>query len=987
MITLYFYQQEAFSIDAISEQWRKYVSVRTIGTSYRVEIQVAAEDSAYRYRALMQKPQLVLKFSLPFFMEFPVGTTCDFQNQRFILTNPENLKKQGNRNIEYSMTLGTHEDFMSCWKLRNSVDNRLKFSMCAKPHEFVEEIVKNLNKKDTSLTWQVGECIESNEKTVEFNHAYIDAALTDVANVFETEYEVEYIGTTIAKIHLRKVEYFKDSPVALSYGRGNGFIPGVGRSSETGGEPVKRMFVEGTDRNIDRSKYGAPELLLPKGQSLEYENRTYTASEDGTYIERTDKISSAIKEDSLDCSEIYPSRVGTVTSILAVKPEKNYYDIIDNTIPSTLNFNDYIIAGESMTLIFQSGMLAGKEFDIKYKHDERRFELVPQEIDGVTMPNETYAPKVNDTYAIFGCMLPDDYICNNTEKTGASWDMFRAAAKALYENEDQKFTFTGQLQALWAKRNWLAVGGHLVVGGYVLFTDEQFAPDGVKIRITGIKDYINSPYSPTIELSNSVSGASVSSQLRQIENTEVVIEDTKRGIIEFTKRRFRDAKETIEMLEEAMLDNFTNSISPITAQTMALLVGDESLQFQFIGIDSNGNQAVRADVINYDQAKKQLIFATPSGGMDIYLKHLTIGIDSISSSHADTEYKKWKLKPYTSPVLADGTKRYYLYAKCSKTESLGGELVLSENAIKMEEVANYYHFLVGVLNSESDNERSFVSLYGFTEVLPGRITTDKIVSSDGKTFFDLVGNVIGGRIYFQDGLISGLIGAGNKTAIKAGINGEGTGDDIVRFWSGVSAEEKETAPFRVLEDGTLYAIKAIIEGTVKATDGTFSGEVSIANGFIKLNKDGSGQLAGGGVKWDKNGNVTLANLGALEGTFTGKVNANNGIVFPVETLYGAGKTISSNVTFCLISPTETNDYEIFYFPANPTKGQYLTIKNISYTTQLQIQGNGYKIRCDSTGGIGEVSDNVYNAIWIGRTRAKQFVFDGTYWEQIGYYDY
>lgn len=299
MITLYFYQQEAFSIDAISEQWRKYVSVRTIGTSYRVEIQVAAEDSAYRYRALMQKPQLVLKFSLPFFMEFPVGTTCDFQNQRFILTNPENLKKQDNRNIEYSMTLGTHEDFMSCWKLRNSVDNRLKFSMCAKPHEFVEEIVKNLNKKDTSLTWQVGECIESNEKTVEFNHAYIDAALTDVANVFETEYEVEYIGTTIAKIHLRKVEYFKDSPVALSYGRGNGFIPGVGRSSETGGELVKRMFVEGTDRNIDRSKYGAPELLLPKGQSLEYENRTYTASEDGTYIERTDKISSQSRKIAL----------------------------------------------------------------------------------------------------------------------------------------------------------------------------------------------------------------------------------------------------------------------------------------------------------------------------------------------------------------------------------------------------------------------------------------------------------------------------------------------------------------------------------------------------------------------------------------------------------------------------------------------------------------------------------------------------------------
>lgn len=748
MISLTFTQSSTFSVASIPEQWRKYVTVRkrisTSGTIiYDVSIDIAAEDSSYRYRALMQKPQLVLKFSLPFFIEFPVGTTCIFQNQRFILTKPENLKKQGSRNIEYSMTLGTNEDFMGVWKLRNSVDRRLKFSMCAKPHEFVEEIVKNLNKKDTSLTWQVGECIEATEKTVEFNHAYIDAALTDICNVFETEYEVEYVGTTVAKIHLRKVEYFKDSPVALSYGRGNGFVPGVGRSSETGGEPVKRLYVQGTDRNIDRSKYGSPELLLPKNQTLEYEGRTYRASDDGSYIERVDKISSAIKEDSLDCSEIYPSRVGTVTSVVAVKPEKNLYDIIDNTIPATLNFNNYLIAGESMTLIFQSGMLAGKEFDIKYKHDERRFEIVPQEIDGVTMPNETYKPNADsanpDTYAIFGCMLPDDYICNNAEKTGASWDMFREAAKALYECEDQKFTFTGQLQALWTKRNWLAVGGHLVVGGYVLFTDNQFAVDGVKIRITGIKDYINKPYAPTIELSNSVSGASVSSQLRQIENTEVVIDDTKRGIIEFTKRRFRDAKETIEMLEDAMLDNFTNSISPITVQTMAMLVGDESLQFQFVGIDSNGNQAVRVDsLINYNQEKKQLMFVTPTAGMYIYLKHLTLGINNISSSHDDTEYKKWKMKPYTSPVLSDGSKRYYLYAKCYTDESLGGELVLSENAIKMEEVSNCYHFLVGVLNSESEGERSFVSLYGFTEILPGRITTDRIVSGDGESFLDLI---------------------------------------------------------------------------------------------------------------------------------------------------------------------------------------------------------------------------------------------------------
>lgn len=52
----------------------------------------------------------------------------------------------------------------------------------------------------------------------------------------------------------------------------------------------------------------------------------------------------------------------------------------------------------------------------------------------------------------------------------------------------------------------------------------------------------------------------------------------------------------------------------------------------------------------------------------------------------------------------------------------------------MNDVAGYYHLLVGILNSEYDGERSYVSLYGFSEILPGRITTDKIVSSDGQSF-------------------------------------------------------------------------------------------------------------------------------------------------------------------------------------------------------------------------------------------------------------
>lgn len=764
-------------------------------------LDVQESDSSYRYRSLMSKPQLVLKFSLSEFVEIPVGAWCEYQGVKYKLGSPENIKKNGTRNIEYTLTLGTLEDNMSLYKIRNPVDKRLKWSMCAKPHELVEAIVWNLNQRDGAGVWKVGECLDAAEQTVEFNHTYVDAALQDVANKFETEWEINDYT-----ISLHKVEYFKDDPLPLAYGKGNGFEPGVGRTTQSDELPIKRLYVQGGDRNIDRSKYGSAELLLPKSQTLVYEGRTYQSDAEGYSIERIDKISDAVKEDSLDCSEIYPSREGTVSKVETMDVGKNFYDIIDNSIPAELNFNDYIIEGETATISFQKGMLAGddKQFEFKYNHSERRFELVPQEIDGVTMPNETFKPAVGDTYAIFGIMLPDAYICNNTDKTGASWDMFREAARKLYENEDPKFTFTGTLQGLWAKKNWLRVGGRLKVGGYVLFTDEQFVPDGIAIRITGIKEYLTSPYAPVLEISNSVSGKSVSSQLREIGQNEVATDNSIRNAVSYTKRRFRDVRETMAMLEDSMLDNFTNSINPLTVQTMMMLVGDESLQFRFVA--SKTDLTAVNDGITYDNAAKQLHI--PHG----FIQHMTLGIGTISSSHADSEYKVWEMSEYLSPYLDNGEKKYYLYAKVSRTDTTAkSDFLLSDRAIKMNDVAGYYHLLVGILNSEYDGERSYVSLYGFSEVLPGRITTDKVVSADGKNFMDFLNNA-----------------------------------------------------FRIGNDKTYIDWNALIANVLSMRNATVQISNTAGQTMIYFSGvDGSGQLAKGNITWDKDGN-----LKAKGGTFT-----------------------------------------------------------------------------------------------------------------------
>lgn len=792
-------------------------------------LDVHESEESYRYRSIMGEHSLTLKFSLPEYIEFPIGTWCEYMAVKYTLEVPANFKKHGNRNFEYTLLMQSVQVQLGRYKLRNTVDKRLKFSMCATPKEFLKTIVDNLNQRDDG--WSVGDCIVSTEKTIAFDHSYIDAALQSVADTFNTEWEI--VGKVI---HLKKVEYFKDDPLPLSYGKGNGFVPGLGRSTESESRPIEIMFAQGGSKNIDRSKYGAPELLLPKSQTLEYEGRTYISDAEGYSIQRKDKPLKYKTEDSLDCSEIYPSRVGTVSKVEVIDEANNFYDVIDDSIPENLDYNDYLIEGENMTIIFQSGMLAGndKAFELKYKHAERRFEIVPQEIDGQTMPGGVYVPRVGDTYAIFGCMLPDAYVCDNASQTGASWDMFRETAKALYEKEDVKFTFTGELQGMWAKRNWLKVGGKLVVGGYVLFSDNQFAPEGIPIRITGIKDYPTSPYSPTIELSNDVQGKSLSSTIDEIQNGNVIVEDNDKEIIRFTKRRFRDAVETMKMLEDALLENFTSSITPITVQTMAMLVGDESLQFRFVDSSLRPIQYH----ITYNQETKQLIAPAT------ILQHMTLGIDTITSDRSKTEYKHWNIKGYTSPVLDKLSQQYYFYAKVP-TGTGEGEFVLSPTAISMDDVSGFYHLLVGLLNSEYDGERSFVTLYGFTEVLPGRITTDKIVSADGTTYFDLANSVIGGRIKFRstngtekdlsefEDDVNGNYADLKKNAVlkETIIEGGYLKNDLIDTNNLIVKNIfSKDGNFKTTEDGTVYGKDAVFEG------GTFNDVLlqgSLRNPFVR----------------------------------------------------------------------------------------------------------------------------------------------------------
>ena len=739
-------------------------------------------DDSYHLSELQGKDVCEIKLEMAQYVNFPLGAYIYWRGEKYTLDTPAIVEKNGAAKLEYTLTFQGTVATLSKYITRHIVDGvlqdaKVKFSITAYPHEILQLIVDNLNYRDSG--WTAGTCEPTDTVVLSFTQTTIKDALSQLATETECEYEVE--GKTISI--KKKVEYYKSSPLALQYGKGNGLRPGVGRKNSSDSNPMEVLFVQGGERNINSATYGSQTVLLPAGMPTigfdgehfsdedgynEENARTYKASEDRMSIGRADKELTHATEAAATFDDVYPHREGTITSI--VEEKENIIDFADTAIPDTLDYKALTAAGQSLTVVFNSGMLCGKEFEVNYIASSKTFQLINTTIDGVNMPNDVWRPAVGDRYVVLNMYMPDEFLCDTLNKAGAEWELFREAVKYMFDNEDNKFDFSGKLDSIYAHNNWENIGGKIKVGSYVKFTDPQFEADGVLLRIQSVKEGINDPYAPELTLSNKQSSASIASKIVNIEKeTPYKIELAKKEAQNYAARSYAQVRETTAMLQEqfAALGNFDESISPLSVQTMQLIAGDESLQFEFI--DSTTDPTVITPVISCTGGRLKIAYSNTTE-VPFYLRHRTLGQTTMSTATAERTYLTWKVYNWESGDL-DPDKPYYVYAHCPHDTKTQATFKVSDTAIAMDADADAYTLLLGFLNTaaDADADRTFAQMYGYTEILPSRITTDKIVSADGKTYFDLVNGEIGGNIKFtatvdNTSVINSIIN--NNTTVK-----------------------------------------------------------------------------------------------------------------------------------------------------------------------------------------------------------------------------
>ena len=664
----------------------------------------------------------------PFRQAYDIGDKITIFGRDYTLNRLSKPKKTGMHEFEYSLQFeGVQYDLLraSYDVTIDTTNNELQDvqgdSLTGDLRRFLTVLVANANRVFPGK-WALGVCPETkSDVTKTFGESdNCLSVLQSILGEFDESYffDIQTIGG-VYTINIRSTS--QTLPFTLEFGKGNGLYM-LSRDNVSSSNIVTRLKVYGSASNIT-SKYRADRLCLPgktKGQS---------------YIEDTQAVARyGIFEGRKHFDNIKPTFTGHVQAV-----GDSVCEFIDPTISFDLNAVEadgkttvYLIDGVSAKVHFNSGNLAGYEFEIaKYDHATHKVTLRKFTDDrGDVFPSETSAAfqfkasdgtYSGDEYKIVDIALPQELV------DAAEAELLEAGQKYYEQNSQPKVQYSLSVTKAFIEKNFATDAGIVnvfVPGDYVRVKDDDIGVDKA-VRIKSITRNVLDPYDYSLNLSDTVTSTVTNRVLSELIDIDKIIEINNLKDPARARANWRSSREVLDMVFDPEGDYYTDKIKPNSIDTLALSVGAKSMQFGLTNTVFQPNYNGEPQLFRWQ------------GGV---LTHYTINEDSAVS---------WVLGDGQITLTPD-TQPFYIYARCSRTTN-SGQIAITPRQYRVDEEANFYWFWIGVINSVDPDikARSVALTYGFTMINGRFIKTGRIESADGETYFDLDNSEIGGRIVFN----------------------------------------------------------------------------------------------------------------------------------------------------------------------------------------------------------------------------------------------
>lgn len=811
------------------------IDIRSI--SGEVLLSVPVLQDAVSHEELMASDYVQLTWNSDKGEVLPAGSYIEHEGERYALLSPYHPAMQNEAGFRYSPQF--HSRIIRWQKVmvpvytygedgEAVVSKELDWSFVGAPADAMSMVVRAIG-QETGEAWTavLGDDLPETV-TISAQSSSIWSVLAEIAEQCKTEWWVE---KGAQRVHLSKCSH--GVYVTLEVGR-NIKVPSVTVNEK---EYFTRFYAFGSTRNITQDNGVVQGSIVNKRLTLDPVKYPGGFKDVKGHFEGGEFVSDLSPEEvlvkSLYFDEIYPSSPLTIAEVrkrmryrtdddgnkikiggTEEEPIYEQYAVWYFKIPGFEFTEDLIIENLTLSVAFKSGKLRGREFELAYHPEEKKvadgadvdpeftvmageYEIFFEELNGFIIPDDDYiTPSDTDEIVLFNINMPDEY------KDSARLDLETQLDKYIEEQIKDNNTYEFESNPVAFHKDKTQV--HL--GQTVRFINKG---ETLETRVMMVEKHLDYPCEQKIRVGNvRISGSRQQlrdevrnigeevSRLSKAEHNSSIIQRDHTRDLNLTMGRYFAMRDTIAMLQNAVA-GYTGGINPVTVETMAMLVGDEALQFRFTESRTDLTPLENCPLV-YD-AETKILNSVPCA-----LIHMTLGIDSMTAMGARKaeDYKSWDMEEWFSDPLEDPKKAYYVYAKVEK-EGDKGTYVFSEEPIKMEaqiegeegeESGEYYHFLVGILNAEYAETRELITLHGFTEILPGRVSTDRIVSPDGNTYFDLVRGEIGGVINFKAGSY-GELNIGNQNMLRnSGFTGDYLSEPLADEMVMDAAKELYSAP-------------------------------------------------------------------------------------------------------------------------------------------------------------------------------------------------